>query len=93
MIKKKTSESMPFVLSYEFSDPNAMDQATDLIEEFLQKFSDTKQNLTVKEMIVAVDAEFYKNLTRGDKCRVGRSFSTLYNQGLIPFLERGEKKG
>ena len=35
----------------------------------------------------------YQLLSRGDQCRVGRAISRLYNQGMLPHLNRGKKKG
>ena len=33
-----------------------------------------------------------KRLSRGDQCRVGRAISRLYNQGMLPHLNRGKKE-
>ena len=82
-----------FVLDYNFSDLHAMDFAIEAVREYIAEHDETDGAATVKEMILAIDEDFYNGLTRGDKCRVGRGISTLVNQGEIDFLERGEKRG
>ena len=52
-----------------------------------------KKNLTVKDIIEISRPGLYRQLSRGDKRRVGRAVSTMYNLGMLPHLSRGKKKG
>ena len=85
--------TVKFELNYNFSNILAMDLAIDAVMQYITEHNETDGAATVKEMILAMDENFYNGLTRGDKCRVGRGISKLVNQGEIHFLERGEKKG
>lgn len=82
-----------FVLDYKFANPCAMDRALEIIEEFIDLNSGGSLDYTVKEIIRSIDENFYNGLSRGDKCRVGRGISTLYNKGQIFYLDRGSTKG
>ena len=82
-----------FELNYNFSNLLAMDLAFDAVLKYIEDHDETDSEVTVKEMILEMDKNFYNGLTRGDKCRVGRGISTLVNQGVIDCLERGEKRG
>lgn len=82
-----------FVLDYNFSNPIALDRALEVVEEFIDLNKEGSLDYTVKEIIRSIDADFYNGLTRGDKCRVGRGISTLYNKGQIFYLDRGSEKG
>ena len=82
-----------FVLDYQFANPIAMDRALEIVEEFIDLNKDGTLDYTVKEIIRSIDENFYNGLSRGDKCRVGRGISTLYNKGQIFYLDRGGTKG
>lgn len=82
-----------FVLDYNFSNPIALDRALEVVEEFIDLNKEGSLDYTIKEIIRSIDADFYNGLTRGDKCRVGRGISTLYNKGQIFYLDRGCEKG
>lgn len=82
-----------FVLDYNFSNPIALDRALEVVEEFIDLNKEGSLDYTIKEIIRSIDADFYNGLTRGDKCRVGRGISTLYNKGQIFYLDRGSEKG
>ena len=82
-----------FVLDYQFANPIAMDRALEIVEEFIDLNKDGTLDYTVKEIIRSIDEKFYNGLSRGDKCRVGRGISTLYNKGQIFYLDRGGTKG
>lgn len=82
-----------FVLDYNFSNPTALDRALEVVEEFIDLNKEGSLDYTIKEIIRSIDADFYNGLTRGDKCRVGRGISTLYNKGQIFYLDRGSEKG
>ena len=56
------------------------------------KNTDGKQ-LRVRDIIEMRRPGLYQLLSRGDKCRVGRAISRLYNQEMLPHLNRGKKKG
>ena len=51
------------------------------------------KQLRVRDIIEMHRPGLYQLLSRGDKCRVGRAISRLYNQGMLPHLNRGKKKG
>ena len=51
------------------------------------------KQLRVRDIIEMNRPGLYQQLSRGDKCRVGRAVSKLYNQGMLPHLTRGKKKG
>ena len=68
--------------------------------DFLWKLLDTNdpsmkkaEELRVRDIIEMHRPGLYQLLSRGDKCRVGRAISRLYNQGMLPHLNRGKKKG
>ena len=86
-------ETKIFVLDYNFSNPLAMDRALEIVEEFIDQNKDGSLDYTIKEIICAIDENFYKRLTRGDKCRVGSGISSLYNKGQIFYIDRGSMKG
>lgn len=82
-----------FMLDYKFANPLAMDRALEIVEEFIDLNKDGTLDYTVKEIIRSIDENFYNGLSRGDKCRVGRGISTLYNKGQIFYFDRGGTKG
>ena len=51
------------------------------------------KQLRVRDIIEMHRPGLYQLLSRGDQCRVGRAISRLYNQGMLPHLNRGKKKG
>ena len=51
------------------------------------------KQLRVRDIIEMHRPGLHQLLSRGDKCRVGRAISRLYNQGMLPHLNRGKKKG
>ncbi|MCM1508471.1 MAG: hypothetical protein NC177_15280 [Ruminococcus flavefaciens] len=81
-----------FKLNYNFKDKKATQKALKAIKKFL-KTQQKIEDMTVGEMITTVDYNLYEDFSRGDKCRIGRDISTLYNKGLLPELEKGKKKG
>lgn len=72
---------------------NIGDATRTLCGEFQLYSKDGTLDYTVKEIIRSIDENFYNGLSRGDKCRVGRGISTLYNKGQIFYLDRGGTKG
>lgn len=86
---KKCSD---FKLDYNFNDPQATQKTLKALKKFLKTQKESK-DMTVGEMITAVDPDLYENFSRGDKCRIGRYISTLHIKGLLPELEKGKKKG
>ena len=52
-----------------------------------------EKQLRVRDIIEMHRPGLYQRLSRGDKSRVGRAISRLYNQGMLPHLNRGKKKG
>lgn len=81
-----------FKLDYNFNDKKAKQKTLNALNKFL-KTHKTSEDMTVGEMITAVDSDLYQKFSRGDKCRIGRYISKLYNKGLIPEFEKGKKKG
>ena len=51
------------------------------------------KQLRVRDIIEMHRPGLYQRLSRGDQCKVGRAISRLYNQGMLPHLNRGKKKG
>ncbi len=51
------------------------------------------KQLRVRDIIEMHRPGLHQLLSRGDQCRVGRAISRLYNQGMLPHLNRGKKKG
>lgn len=83
-----------FELDYNYSDKNAYRKADLAIRIWCKRNKgDDCRDMRVRDMIMEVDPNLYKGFTRGDKCRIGRGFSTLYNQGYYPQFERGNAKG
>jgi hypothetical protein len=51
------------------------------------------KQLRVRDIIEMHCPGLYQRLSRGDKCRVGRAISILYNQGRLPHFQREKQKG
>ncbi len=82
-----------FKLNWKFNNPTAVTTAVRAIRIWMRLNSNNHNDYRVKDIIKQMYPNFYDNLTRGDKCRVGRAFSYLYNWGYFPEFGRGKKKG
>lgn len=83
-----------FQLNWNFNDKKALTKAKRAVRVWIRNnTAGTTNDMRVKDIICKVNPKMYENLSRGDKCRVGRAISTLYNKGYYPELDRGEKKG
>ncbi len=82
-----------FKLNWNFKDKNALLKAIRAITIWIRKQNGTSKNLRIKDMILAINPKMYNNFSRGDKCRIGRAISILYNNGAFPGLQRGNKNG
>lgn len=82
-----------FKLNWKFNNPTAVTTAVRAIIIWMRLNSNNHNDYRVKDIIKQMYPNFYDNLTRGDKCRVGRAFSYLYNWGYFPEFDRGKKKG
>lgn len=84
-----------FELNWNWCDPNALDKAYVAVEKWIRKNQElgTTGDFRIRDMIVEMEPEMYAGFSRGDKCRVGRALSTMYNNGYLKALQRGAKKG
>ena len=79
-----------FVLTYNYTNKKLAQMAIACV---IRCRSTHGKQLRVRDIIEMNRPGLYQQLSRGDKCRVGRSVSKLYNQGMLPHLTRGKKKG
>lgn len=92
--KRKTKKYANFQLDWNFHDKNALSNAKKAVSKWINTNEDTAtKDVRVKDMMVEVMPDKYNNLSLGDKCRVGKAISSMFNQGYFPELERGKKKG
>jgi hypothetical protein len=84
-----------FILNWNFNDKKALGKAIRLVDKwiFTHAGTGTTKSFRIRDMICEVDSDFYDALSRGDKCRIGRAMSILYNNSRFPALTRGKKKG
>lgn len=82
-----------FQLNWKFANPKAVTIAVRAIRIWIKLNRNNHSDYMVKDIIMQVYPHFYKNLTRGDKCRIGRAFSYMFNWGWFPEFVRGKKKG
>ena len=76
-----------FVLTYNYTNQKLAQMAIACVIRCRRK------QLRVRDIIEMNRPGLYQQLSRGDKCRVGRAVSKLYNQGMLSHLTRGKKKG
>ena len=79
-----------FVLTYSYTNKKLAQMAIACV---IRCRSTHGKQLRVRDIIEMNRPGLYQQLSRGDKCRVGRAVSKLYNQGMLPHLTRGKKKG
>lgn len=78
-----------FVLTYNYTNQKLAQMAIACV---IRCRSTHGKQLRVRDIIEMNRPRLYQQLSRGDKCRVGRAVSKLYNQGMLPHLTRGKKK-
>ncbi len=78
-----------FVLTYNYTNKKLAQMAIACV---IRCRSTHGKQLRVRDIIEMNRPGLYQQLSRGDKCRVGRAVSKLYNQGMLPHLTRGKKK-
>lgn len=79
-----------FILDYNYANTKLAKKAIRCVEGCR---TTGKKDLRVKDIIEMNYPGLYRKLSRGDKCRVGRVVSTMFNLGRLPHLSRGIKKG
>lgn len=79
-----------FILDYNYADVKLAKKAIRCVARCRTTGG---KDLRVKDIIELRRPGLYKQLSRGDKCRIGREISKLFNLGMIPNLKRGKKKG
>lgn len=79
-----------FVLTYNYTNKKLAQMAIACV---IRCRSTHGKQLRVRDIIEMNRPGLYQQLSRGDKCRVGRAVSKLYNQGMLPHLTKGKKKG
>ncbi|WP_295219079.1 hypothetical protein [Ruminococcus sp.] len=79
-----------FCLTYRYTNAKLSQQAIACVARCRSTHG---KPLRVRDMIELSRPGLYHQLSRGDKCRVGRAISTLYNQGKLPYFQRGKQKG
>ena len=82
-----------FQLDWNINDIDKFNQALDAVDEWAGNSIRTGIDVTVKDIINEIQPNLYDELSRGDKCRVGRAVSCKYNNGCYDNVERGNKKG
>lgn len=84
-----------FKLDWNFSDETALDKTIRIVKEWIKINIElgTKLSLRVKDMMLEIAPDIYEAFSRGDKCRVGRAVSIMYNEGYFSELCRGKKNG
>lgn len=82
-----------FQLDWNINDIDRFNQALDAIDEWAGNSIRTGVDVTVKDIINEIQPDLYDELSRGDKCRVGRAVSYKYNNNCYDNVERGNKKG
>lgn len=79
-----------FILDYNYANSKLASKAIRCVARCR---TTDKKDLRVKDIIEIRCPGLYRKLSRGDKCRVGRAVSTMFNLGRLPHLSRGVKKG
>ena len=93
--RKGSRKYKHFELNWNFHDKNALAKAVKAVKRWIKIHSadEEKKDFKVRDMIIEINSEMYNDFSRGDKCRVGKAISIMYNQREFPEIERGEKKG
>ena len=79
-----------FYLNYNYSNAKLAKRAINCVKRYKIK---SEKALRVKDIIEISCPKLYNKLSRGDKCRIGRAVSIMYNQRMLPHLTRENKKG
>lgn len=79
-----------FYLNYNYSNAKLAKRAINCVKRYNIT---SEKALRVKDIIEISCPKLYNKLSRGDKCRIGRAVSIMYNQRMLPHLTRGNKKG
>lgn len=79
-----------FYLNYNYSNAKLAKRAINCVKRYKIK---SEKALSVKDIIEISCPKLYNKLSCGDKCRIGRAVSIMYNQRMLPHLTRGNKKG
>ena len=82
-----------FKLNWDINNVPDFNNALDVFKHWAQNNKSCNKSYSVKDVIKKIDSQLYDRLSRGDKCRLGRAVSTLYNNYVFPELKRGKKKG
>ncbi len=82
-----------FKLDNKYRDNIALYYAHMSLRNYDKSNPEDNRDKAVKEILEEYFPGYYATLSRGDKCRIGRDISILYNHGCYPHLERGKKKG
>ena len=92
IIKNKKRKYPNFQLDWNFHDKKALTKARRAIRMWIVNHTEAaySDDTTIKDMIMEIDPELYNGFSRGDKSRIGKAFSKLYNLGYYPELFRGK---
>lgn len=84
-----------FELDWNFCNPYALDETIKAMDEWIKKsrHDNTRKSLRVRDVMMEIVPDVYENFSGGDKCRVGKAVSIMFNLGYYPELCRGKKKG
>lgn len=94
IMKKNKRKHANFQLDWKFNDPNALCNVKEAMTQWINKHLGTvTKDVRVRDIMIEIMPKTYESLSRGDKCRVGKAISYLFNKGNYPELERGRKKG
>ena len=90
--KRKSKPKYPnFELDWKINNLVNFEKALNEVAAYASRNTGCGKDVTVQEI---VDADLYDQLSRGDKCRLGRAVSYEYEKGRYgDNLRRGEKKG
>lgn len=87
--------SNKFKLDWNFNYEKALDKAVKTVKRWIAKNRKIKSDfsLRIRDMMMEIAPDIYEAFSRGDKCRVGRAISIMFDYGYFPELCRGKKKG
>lgn len=93
MKKNNKRKYADFQLDWNFNDKEKADSAINAVNDWVNHADSSIGDSRVKDMINEINPALYDELSRGDKCRVGKAVSKMFSEGCYPGLARGDKKG
>lgn len=82
-----------FQLDWNINNVSDFIDALDIFDSWAARGTVTGEDVRVKDVITKANPALYDNLSRGDKCRVGKAVSIKYDNYMYNGVVRGKNKG